>query len=336
MADKVLYFPYIRVPENEWFMRVLLYWDEIGSIVPSDYINRPEMLGNYMGELVQTELVTVVQPGRYIHEVPNFEGAFLNMINQNQTITQRRLLPLERRENFRIHIEKFSRLVYDLCDMGLAREVCYPWYEVERLTADLFMAYLASVLGKSEHLQMEPITDHAKSLFVYSTSPENVSSPTDILHDLRIGVLEGILPAPAVGIPVSDLVEFKNRHCDSLSAFRRHIESSLIDIALISNKDLRDEKVRLFRDGLREQIDEIRARMHERHWPPIVLGAVAAAMPLAGTLATCNIPLALLGLPPIAIAIYSAYSGKQRKQREILSSPLAYAALVDERFANGR
>lgn len=35
MARKVLYFPYISVPESAWFTRVLLYWDEVGSIVPS-------------------------------------------------------------------------------------------------------------------------------------------------------------------------------------------------------------------------------------------------------------------------------------------------------------
>lgn len=62
MADKVLYFPYIRVPGNEWFTRVLLYWDEIGSIVPSEYIYRTEVLGNYMIELLQSGLARQAFP----------------------------------------------------------------------------------------------------------------------------------------------------------------------------------------------------------------------------------------------------------------------------------
>jgi len=36
-ADSVLYFPMIRPPENEWFSRVLFYWDRIGTILPREY-----------------------------------------------------------------------------------------------------------------------------------------------------------------------------------------------------------------------------------------------------------------------------------------------------------
>ncbi|HHT9131146.1 MAG TPA: hypothetical protein ACFYED_01530 [Candidatus Tripitaka californicus] len=86
MADKVLYFPYIRVPENEWFTRVLLYWDEIGSIVPSEYIYRPEALGNYMIELLQSGLVRQVFPGDYTHKIPKFEEAFLELIDKDKVI----------------------------------------------------------------------------------------------------------------------------------------------------------------------------------------------------------------------------------------------------------
>jgi hypothetical protein len=75
MVDKVLYFPYIRVPGNEWFTRVLLYWDEVGSIVPSEYIYRPESLGTYMRELVQAQLVRQVLPGDYIPKIPKFKEA---------------------------------------------------------------------------------------------------------------------------------------------------------------------------------------------------------------------------------------------------------------------
>jgi hypothetical protein len=38
MADAVIYFPYIRVPDNEWFTRVLLYWDQLGTIVPEELL----------------------------------------------------------------------------------------------------------------------------------------------------------------------------------------------------------------------------------------------------------------------------------------------------------
>lgn len=178
MADKVLYFPYIRVPENVWFTRVLLYWDEVGSIVPSEYIRVPESLGTYMRELVQAELVKTVVPPDYTYKIPRFREAFLELVDQNQIIANRRGIALERNETFRIHIEKSGdALAEALYDRGLARPAGYPWLEVEKLTADLFMAYLASVLGKLEDLQMNPITDRADTLSVFSKSPQNILDP---------------------------------------------------------------------------------------------------------------------------------------------------------------
>lgn len=83
MLGKVLYFPYIRVPENVWFTQVLLYWDKVGSIVPSEYIRRPEKLGSYMGELVQADLVKPVVPPDYTYKIPRFREAFLELVDQN-------------------------------------------------------------------------------------------------------------------------------------------------------------------------------------------------------------------------------------------------------------
>lgn len=336
MIDKVLYFPYIRVPENEWFTRALLYWDEVGSIVPSEYIQRPESLGIYMRELVQAELVRQVIPGEYTYRIPRFRESFLELIDQNQMITDRRGIALERHETFRIHIEKTGDALADaLCDRGLARPAKYPWYEVEKVTANLFMAYLASVLGKSGDLQMEPITDHTESLSVFSNSPQSILAPTSLIDQLRITVLEGVLPAPSVGIPVRELADFKDSYSGLLKQFRRHIESSLIEVALITDKNLRDRKLCLLQDELKEKINEIQARMNEKRWPRIVFGTfcglLAAAIPGAEAIATGNIISALKVLPGLITAIYSAFSGATN-QDEILRSPLAYVALAQEQL----
>lgn len=34
MSDKVLYFPYIDVPQSAWLTRMLLYWDTVGLSCP--------------------------------------------------------------------------------------------------------------------------------------------------------------------------------------------------------------------------------------------------------------------------------------------------------------
>ena len=60
MKNKVLYFPYINVPNSIWFTRMLLYWDEVGAIVPYEYIDNPEKLDSHTKSLVEAELVRAV------------------------------------------------------------------------------------------------------------------------------------------------------------------------------------------------------------------------------------------------------------------------------------
>lgn len=336
MADRVLYFPYIRVPETKWFTQVLLYWDEIGSIVPSEYIYHPESLGPYMRELVKAELVKQILPSKHIYKIPRFEEAFLQLIDQNEAIAKRRAIALEPDETFRIHIEKFGDdLANQLCMRGLARSVRPPWYEVEKITADLFMAYLSSVLGKLEDLQMCPITDRAKSLSVFSKSPQKSLKSTALIAELRIGVLESILPAPAGGVSVGELADFKARYLTLLSHLRRSVESSLFDISLVPDIEIRNERLDLFKRNLEEEITELKARMRERKWPHVNFGTVggllAAAIPGAEAIATGDIESALKALPGLATAIYFAFSGATN-QSEIMRSPLAYAVLAQKRF----
>lgn len=335
MADNVLYFPYIRVPKNRWFTQVLLYWDQVGSIVPTEYIYHPESLGSYMRELVQAQLVKQVMPENYIHETPRFEQAFLELIDQDKVIAKHRRVALEREDTFQIHIEKFGEvLARELCDRGLARPAGQPWYEVEKVTASLFMAYLVSVLGKSQDLHMDPITDRTQFLSVFSRVPQNILSPTRLADRLRMGVLEGILPAPDRGIPVRELANFKYDNLDLLRRFRRHIEASLIQISSIPDTDMRNERVRLFKEESADERDEIAARMRERNWSRIVFGtfcALVAAMDGAEAIATGDIIEALKALSSLIGAIYLAFSGTP-KQQEILRSPLAYAALAQQRL----
>jgi hypothetical protein len=339
MTDNALYFPYIRVPHSEWFTRVLLYWDKVGSIVPFGSRPHPEedarvhaLLGEHMVELIRAGLVTVVRPGEHLDAVPNFQEAFLELIHRNRTIIERGPVGIGRLETSRIHMEKFgwpaTTVVDELHRMGLARQAEGSWYDVERFTADLFMAYLTSVLG--ECLKMDPITDHSESLSVFSEFPQrNLSSPF-LLDQLRTVVLDSALPAPAGVIDIRALTDFKREHRGQLVRFRRHIESSLVQIASISDGSLRNKQVHLLQDELRDETEQIRERMKERNWGPVVVGALCAVLPIAGAVAERDYPSAALGLPGLAYAVYSAFKGRHDLQREILRSPLAYAALAGE------
>jgi len=338
MEDNVLYFPYIQVPQSPWFTRVLLYWDEVGSIVPSEYQRRRTRLGRYMQELVEAGLVREVIPSQHDSAVPEFRSAFLKLIDENSYIKHQRGRALRQHNTVQIHIEKMlgNGLTTDLVDRGLARQTEYPWWEVERTTAHLFMGYLASVLGKLENLRMCPITDQDYVLSLFSHTPERILNRQSLVEQLRMTVLPDILPSPDYAVPVKELLNFKQSHSNLLSNFRRYIEAFIIELSAITDAEQKADKAQIFREQSGERINEIVSKMNERRWEKIIFGdicgIVAAAIPGVVSIATGNELLALAALPGLVHATYSAFQGITRIQKEILSDPLAYAAYARRHF----
>ena len=41
LKNTILYYPTISIPSNQWLRHALLYWDEIGSIIPRRYDENP-------------------------------------------------------------------------------------------------------------------------------------------------------------------------------------------------------------------------------------------------------------------------------------------------------
>lgn len=333
MADKVIYFPYIRVPQNNWFVQVLLYWDQVGSIVPSDYAHNPEKLGSYMEELIKTGLVKPIIPGMYIHKIPNFTEAFINLLETNNEI-RNRYFSIDKCEISLIHMEKLGDIARELCERGLAKVDKYPWYKVEKRTADLFMAYLASVLGKLEDLNMMPTTDQLDSLYVFNNSLENISDLNISIQQLRGIILEEILPAPIGEITLEKLAKFKFRYSKLLCGFRNYIENELNRIILIPNKELKLKEISLFKEKSKEKIEEIKTCMRKRNWEigcGSLLGLAASAIPVIDDIVKGELTGVLKALPGLINAIYVALKG-MREQNKILNLPLAYAVLVQKKL----
>src|SRR5215470_15975495 len=142
MRSRLLYFPYIRIPESVWLTQVLLYWDRLSSIVPYDFVSKPEDLGGFMQSLVQEELVFQVFPGAYIYEIGNFFETFneyIDNLDDHEIKTRRR--QFADGELFEIHIEKMDEIASFLKRKQLASHHNGPWYNVEHETAKDFMSY---------------------------------------------------------------------------------------------------------------------------------------------------------------------------------------------------
>jgi hypothetical protein len=316
--NNVLYFPHIQVPNSTWFTRTLLYWDKVGAIVPSDYINNPERFGQYTKELVQTKLLIRVVPGRYIGKVPNFSQAFLTYLHSlGAELKQRQDAFKSVDGTWSIHAEKMEPLAEPLTELGLAKRLQYPWYKMEKDTATDFMGYLAAVLGSLDDVQCTPITDEIENLNHFIRAGTLHRNGLQELERLRCDVLEDLFPAPAIPLSPSEIAKFKERHGELLRNFRLHVEKQLIEMASISDPGLRNYRLNIFWDETHGTVDEIKARLNESGWPDLILGKFGS---IVG-----EIP----GVPFVSL-ISAFYNALKPKEVDIKSSPLLYAAYAQE------
>ncbi len=146
LPDGVLYFPYMRVPSSAWFTRVLLYWDEIGCIVPSVYGHDRQKLGDYGNELTSAGLLKTIHPDAF--SLPGLADGFIRALDaEGRARPGRETYGVDAGPGMDLHIAKMGReIARALQERGLAQPVKRSdagWYAVEPRTADLFMAYLA-------------------------------------------------------------------------------------------------------------------------------------------------------------------------------------------------
>ena len=174
--SNLLYYPYINVPRTDWTLRTLLYFDNVGSIVPQEYFYEPERnYDEFMLELVRNELVTPINPIQVLENPWEITRPFIELVERNRI----KLIALQ--NSFRqgqrgnIHNDKFSRIanihadkfdesvLYALKNLGLAEKTNGRWYSVEQKTANNLMSFLASVISvKTNRL---PITDYIRPTF---------------------------------------------------------------------------------------------------------------------------------------------------------------------------
>ncbi len=312
MKSRVLYFPYIRVPESNWLTQMLLYWDQVSSIVPYDFVENPESLGPYMLSLVREELVFQVIPGAYIYEIPRFFDGFMTYVEGLSQEIDRRRDHFAHGSTFRIHIEKLDNIGDALVRQRLATPDRYPWYNVERDTADDFMSYLAASLGQVRSVDSSPVTDNSEYLRRLALAGVPQDAITSQLDALRIQVLDRVLPVPSHSVQASEIRAFKEQHHNELGDFRRRVERELVDAASISDPVLRDRHLEIFFDETRTRMEEIQEAMRGAGWETARTGlSVIAAIPGVSSI------LGLVG------ALWDAISGGGRRD---ISRDFAYAA----------
>ena len=298
MSNKVLYFPYINVPSSAWFTRMLLYWDNVATIVPTNYMYNPEKFDDYTRSLLKEKLLEHIFPAQYTFGIPDFAGSFIEIIEPSDDLTRRQKL-FKEGKTVKIHAEKLDKIALTLKDLQLAEpQSIYGWWNIEKNTADEFMCYLAAFLGRHPDLDYVPITDQIRSLLPLAAVDSQVTNIDHTITELRIQVLEKALPSPRSALSPYEILKFKETHGTELSRFRLKIERELTLLADFNDISLQQKSLNLLKETIELETAEIVGQMKSHGWSDTVFGKLCpflGAFPVIGA------------IPKIVNAVYKVF-----------------------------
>lgn len=257
LVETALYYPYMTAPKSTWFTQVLLYWDDVATIVPDahEHAASPETR-----DFVQAGLLRRMSPDEAVYGVngDQFASKFLETA-----------LPWTSTDipSFtEIHGGKMSYSLFEeLKAMGLAQRAEGRrrgiWYRVEKTTASAFMAYLAGVMSGLTP-GVTPVTDSVNHVAALAPSGQ---SKKQKLEALRYVAITEALPTPAGPVNANDLARFKDRYRDELKRCRDYLDLQLISLARANDDDdLAEHELTLRIADLRHEANELQAELHMR------------------------------------------------------------------------
>lgn len=323
MNDNLLYFPYIDIPRNNWTIKSLLYWDNVGIIVPPDYRDNPDQYSTETRDLLQTDLIQQIFPYDYIPNDKKFNIGFVKLLEQPKFNLKKRQENYKKGNVSRIHVQKFGEEILDkLVEMQIARKLLneWPWYYVESKTARLIMLYLATVIAKSG--SFTPATDKLKNLDL------SINQNGAVLrrNSLRQDILDDLIPYP-IDPDLTKLRHFKDRYYEELRSFRILLEQATLTISSFSKKKNQREFQKLKIEEINDKRAKILSDLNQSKLGQITFGTMFG---LAGAVIGFGQGNSHLGIFSLGNAVYSAFQGYDNS--EVLSMDYSYLALIDKNF----
>ena len=339
MADEltnrsILYYPTINIPTDNWLRQAILYWDEVGSIVPEEF----EDTKSLNPDLQFLEKEGFYRPRRPYEAFEYDENRMSFEKELKDIISSKTFLKLLSPKNSRlfdcpVYIEKVLPPIFDeLRSNDLARKARgKPYYLFEENTYYIYMALLArytcwarSVMG---------ITIPSTNLPIY----ENLAFRTGSLQHgtpaLEI-YFSNLLPIPGPNTALDDILSFRYRRRDELVKFRLILNQVQFRL---QNCQTREDAIGIlanFKDEITNGLTDIRNSMKSDNIN-IALGTMGSIITshlgevMKGTFdpITSSIPT-LLGTVLIGYCAIRKINGKNIEAR----SPVSYLFHVQNEF----
>jgi hypothetical protein len=270
-----LYYPEIIIPNKQFIRKTILYWDEIGSIVPQSIWNEHpyfELEGEEINQLKNANLYRPFFPHTLRGcGIADFELKFstefyerLDFFNQRDALTKNTLYtPVYETK------EMVPGLFNELETRGLAKrklaekvsvsEFNHAFYFIESVTANIYMALLAEYLSNADKNITVPVTEESTwQDYTYSaTDPNNQRISASL-------VLDRILPIPAADVSIEKIIQFKEDQKSELLKFRKSIDDFQSSIPLGDIRSVKDSCCK-FSEEIESGVKDIEQSLRERN-----------------------------------------------------------------------
>lgn len=327
MKNKILYYPYVNIPKDQWIYKSVLYWDEVGAIIPPKYGEEGNITNPFTQKLIDYNLLNQVFPDEYIQQKREFSDFFLHLIEQPKFNIDLRRKTFELGGTSRIHINKFYHpFMEELVTRKLARrEKWSSWYYVEAYTAGLLMTYLANVIGKLGDYSLS--TDELKN---FKTNIHKDIIDEKVLS-IRENIINDILPFP-MDANFKKLRDFKDNNYESLNKFRITIERLILDLAVIEDKELYNRRYNLEIGEINAERERLAKKMDESKIGKVLYSSMGGLITAALAFYVTQDPKLALG--PLWVGVSSAVNEYDKANTE--NHDLAYLALVNKKFRQNK
>jgi hypothetical protein len=266
----ILYYPTISIPSGKWLRQVLLYFDEVASIVPRVVYFSGEASDLLIPLTPDIEYLRAegvfrpIPPERLFLDEEGRESwvqahDFMDEVESAVTSTQfTSLLNEKTREKryVRVHIDKLSGNVMGILERtGALKDERWgesDWVQIEENTALLYMSILAKYLADLDLQATVPGTDRKE----YESLIYDASSQVNAFACLDTRFLN-VLPIPREDVPFSDILEFKQRRQSELLRFRKQLDQLRLQLSKAENRrDLKDILVK-FQEKIQIELNDI-------------------------------------------------------------------------------
>lgn len=344
-----LYYPYIAIENRRWIRQAVLYWDEVGSIVPEQVWHEHPYFENEEAEINQLREAGFYRPffpdelrrkggSRLQNEFNKEFFERLDYFNQYYNFQDTgELCRMYESKEMQAHL--FDELEKRrLATRKPPSEICgseshHPSIWVEKNTSDIYMSLLAEYLARNDHNSITtPYTDQPKSMdYAFSNlGPSVRQNSVQILFDR-------VLPVPAENVSLDRIIEFKERYPRELQKFRNLIDSFQTEMQSVSDSEsLREFSIRR-KEDIEQEVRELKDDLHdhdiETRWG--TLGALFRVPAWFGTVLNAgfnstgngNYLLCAFGVFAASASIcVGEYRAKQRSRRNrmLQDSPYSY------------